>query len=68
MKPNTVQCDRCNKLVEGEVSIDGTTVGYYDVSNGFWAQFARWDELILCDNCILNDPKYPNYCLTASIE
>lgn len=59
MKNTTVQCDRCGKLVEGIICEDGScTGGYYNVEEGYWHLFARWDESIVCDNCMFADPKY----------
>lgn len=59
MKDITVQCDRCGKIVRGQYDeLSQTTAGYYDVSNGSWSTFARWEELNVCDECMHSDPKY----------
>jgi hypothetical protein len=59
MKEITIPCDRCGKLINGCISIDGTiTSGYYDVSDGPWNQFALWDEYNICDTCMWADKKY----------
>jgi hypothetical protein len=58
MKNITVQCDRCGKLVEGCLSIDGMSGGFYDVTSGYWQKFQRWDEQTICDKCMWDDPKY----------
>jgi len=59
MKNITIQCDRCGKLVEGCIAEDGTcTGGYYNVAEGYWSLFARWEEENVCDQCMFNDPKY----------
>jgi len=61
MKNITITCDRCGKVVNG--IFDDTlgrviTGGYYDVSDGYWKQFARWEEENICDDCMHSDPKY----------
>ena len=59
MKDITVQCDRCGKIVYGQHDEDvKLTAGYYDVAEGSWAEFARWEEQVVCDDCMHSDPKY----------
>jgi len=59
MKEITITCDRCGKVVHGGIDeINGITAGFYDVSNGSWSQFARWEEERICDACMHSDPKY----------
>lgn len=59
MKDITVQCDRCGKIVYGQYDESSkTTAGYYDVSEGSWSVFVRWEEQIVCDDCMHSDPKY----------
>ena len=57
MRVVKVKCDRCKQEAEGIV--DKQVVGgYYDVSEGYWAQFAKQDENIVCDNCMFTDPQF----------
>jgi hypothetical protein len=61
MKNVTIVCDRCGKIVHG--IIDETpqgivTGGFYDVSDGYWAQFKRWEEERVCDDCMFADANY----------
>jgi len=64
MKANiTITCDRCGKIVEG--TLEGTqamdniiTEGYYIVNEGNWKEFGRWEEEVVCDDCMHSDPKY----------
>lgn len=64
MKNVTVTCDRCGKVVHGiidEFYLDKTikvTGGFYDVTDEYWSQFARWEEERICDDCMFADPKY----------
>ena len=63
MKAVTINCDRCGKVVSGKIGIcptsgDVITKGYYIVSDGNWSEFARWEEEIICDDCMHIDPKY----------
>lgn len=65
-----ITCDRCGCTIK-DAAIDkqnNITSGYYDVSDGYWGRFARWDEYTICDKCMHSDPKYkevydPNYHL-----
>jgi hypothetical protein len=52
------RCDRCKQLFDGWEHEDGTTCGFYDVSYGDWARFARPYETVLCDECMWSDPEY----------
>jgi hypothetical protein len=61
MKEITITCDRCGKVVHGieEVTNVGKyTGGFYDVSEGYWSEFARWEESLVCDQCMHSCPKY----------
>ena len=59
MKEIIIQCDRCGKMVSGMVSIDNKiTSGYYNVADGTWSQFARWEEESVCDACMFEDANY----------
>ncbi len=53
----TVTCSRCKTIVDGMQS-KGCTAGFYRVTKGIWAAFARDNETILCDACMLADPAY----------
>lgn len=57
MKEVTITCDRCGKVVHGGISED-FTAGFYNVSEGYWSQYARWEEERICDDCMFKDPKY----------
>jgi hypothetical protein len=52
-----VHCDRCKKNVEGDWS-DRFTCGFYDVSEGYWAKYARPYETLVCDCCMWCSPEY----------
>lgn len=65
MKQVQVHCDRCGKIVNGiidDVPSAGfpsrMTSGFYDVSRGCWARFARQGERNVCDGCMSLDPEY----------
>lgn len=63
MKNITIICDRCGLMVDGTITncptTGGTlTTGYYVVSDGNWKEFARWDEELVCQKCMEEDPKY----------
>lgn len=64
MKEITLTCDRCGKVIHGgidEFVLDKTitvTAGYYDVREGFWSNFKRWEEEFVCDDCMHSCPKY----------
>jgi len=55
-----IQCDRCEQLVSGlimEHSYWGIlTGGFYLMQD--WPEYRRGDEDVVCDECMLNDPKY----------
>lgn len=53
----TVICSRCGATVEGLWDED-LTAGFYDVSAGPWAAYARPGETILCDACMHANPGY----------
>ena len=61
MKNITVTCDRCGKVVHGmvdETPVGIVTGGFYNVSEGYWSQFARWEEERVCDECMHSCSKY----------
>jgi len=63
MKDITITCDRCGKVVTGNMEhcdeYGGTiTSGFYIVSEGNWKEFGRWEEENICDDCMHSDPKY----------
>jgi hypothetical protein len=61
MKEVTVTCDRCGKVVHGGIDEwmgKTITAGYYDVSEGYWSKYKRWEEEKICDECMQNDPRY----------
>lgn len=53
-------CSRCGTDLTACVvaSTPEITKGYYDVSQGYWKQFAAPGEVLLCDDCMHADPKY----------
>lgn len=53
----TIKCSACKKEVEGVRGADFTG-GFYDVSKGFWKNFARPGEKRLCDNCMWSRPEF----------
>lgn len=50
-------CDRCKAKFTAE-EYAGVTCGFYDVSAGYWAIFARDGEKVVCDTCMWADPEY----------
>jgi hypothetical protein len=62
MKELTIICDRCKKEVVGIIDEDVNgrrmTGGYYDVSGGCWARYARCNETQICDQCMFSDHRY----------
>lgn len=52
-----VHCDRCKKAVEGDWS-ERFTSGFYDVSSGYWAKYARPYETVVCDQCMWCDARF----------
>jgi hypothetical protein len=65
MKNIQFQCDRCTKIINGSIDDipaagvpNRMTTGFYDVTNGHWEQFARWEEEKICDDCMHQDEKY----------
>ncbi len=62
MNEVTITCDRCGKVVRGLSYQDERfgliTAGFYDVTVGFWSHFARWEEELVCDECMHSCPKY----------
>jgi hypothetical protein len=50
-------CDRCKKKFEGDEG-DTFTAGFYYVTSGYWAKYARPYETVICDCCMWCDPKY----------
>jgi len=59
-----ITCDRCGKVINGiidEFYLDKSiklTGGFYDLTDNYWGQFARWEEERICDDCMHSDPKY----------
>lgn len=64
MKDITVTCDRCGKVVEGTIGVCPSTGaiitgGYYNVGDeSSWHEFARWEEEIVCDDCMHSCSNY----------
>ena len=63
MKDITIICDRCGLMVKGKITTCATTgavvtSGYYNVAEGNWEDFGRWDEVYVCDTCMHACPKY----------
>lgn len=65
MKATKITCDRCGATVDGfedTLPVPGVpqkyTAGFYDVSGGYWAKFARGGEKKVCDACMHADPDY----------
>lgn len=63
--PNvTVTCDRCKRRVDGYYQrgrdgVSGATGGYYETSQAEpWGRFANPGEEVVCDECMLADPRY----------
>lgn len=52
-----IHCDRCHEFKEGCVD-QKVTNGCYDVTEGFWSNFARPGERLICDDCMHSDPVY----------
>jgi len=50
-------CSRCHRTVEGSIEFQISS-GCYDVTDGFWHQFARPGESVLCDGCMHSDLGY----------
>jgi hypothetical protein len=40
------------------MELDGYTAGFYFVDSGIWQRYAKPGELVLCDKCMRNDPRY----------
>ena len=56
MTYDTVECSECGiYLAKSE---GPTTAGYYDVSSGQWAEYAKPGQTILCDKCMWATPGY----------
>ena len=69
MKEITLTCDRCGKVVYGGIDEwhgQTITAGYYDVTEGYWGKYKRWDEEKVCDACMHDDPKYKATYNTSS--
>lgn len=59
MKDITVQCDRCGKIVHGQIGDRPyQTYGYVTVSDGIYEQYKRWEENIICEPCLWSDKKF----------
>jgi hypothetical protein len=55
-----IRCDRCKQMIDGAHDPAGAfTAGFYNVaSGGGWAEFARPNEMVVCDACMWSDEKY----------
>lgn len=65
-----IQCDRCEQLVVG--CIIGSEYGEI-MTGGFyladyWPEYRRGGEEIICDECMLNDPKFAEHHLPHNIR
>lgn len=65
MTRSIVTCDRCNQTIDGWVEYVTTedvpfimTAGYFIVTKGTWEEFARENESIVCNACMLADEKH----------
>jgi len=64
LKNIKINCDRCGLCINGYFYIDSDfpsrsyTTGYYDVSSGYWRNFARENEKIVCDGCMISSEEY----------
>ena len=53
-----LMCDRCKIPIHGYRD-EGVTVGFYDVSVGYWSKFAlKIHEVNVCDQCMWNSAEY----------
>ena len=43
-----IPCDRCGKLI----TVDNDNINYYDMSKGYWSKFRRWEENVICKDCM----------------
>jgi len=70
MKDIRITCDRCGKVVHGLIDEGNPkmTGGFYDVTEGTWSQFARWEEEKVCDDCMHSCPKYKKIHHTPAPE
>lgn len=53
----TVTCSRCGSEVHGTESEEATS-GFYRVLVGPWEEYGEPGEYVLCDACMLSDPRY----------
>ena len=60
-------CSRCHRSIEGSIEFQISS-GCYDVTDGFWRQFARLDEKILCDGCMHADPEYQKVMVAGKLR
>jgi hypothetical protein len=69
MKNVKIACDRCGFIVQGiiyETPLGVFTGGFYNVAEGYWSRFARWEEEKICDKCMHSCKKYQkNYGTSA---
>lgn len=56
-KNKKIICDRCAEIIE----IGESGIYYYDVTEGFWQQFQRWEEELVCVKCMQKDKKYQKH-------
>ena len=63
----TETCDRCGTAIDG-VETDAGTAGFYRTHDGTpWAQYTDADEDVVCDPCMLTDPRYQADYGTANV-
>lgn len=60
-----IQCDRCGKLVEESNVVDNDR-GLFNVSEGFWKIFQRWEEHNVCHHCMTSDVRFKKLHPTVS--
>jgi hypothetical protein len=59
MKNITVQCDRCGKMINGQIGDwPYQTYGYVVVTEGLYEPYKRWEEDTICEQCLWADKKY----------
>lgn len=54
-----LECSRCKKPFAGfKDDYLSITLGYYEVAEGYWKDFANEGETVICDPCMLADYRY----------
>ena len=51
-------CDRCGKDVPEAFIAETVSGGIYDVSSGYWSNYANPGERLVCDACMHADQRY----------